>query len=71
MSAFEFLTKLAKKERLSITYISCQKDSNQVEMTLKIPIDKPIMAYLNTKKTYEVAKNTAAKTALKYIKHFF
>ncbi|KAF0754994.1 interferon-inducible double-stranded RNA-dependent protein kinase activator A [Aphis craccivora] len=70
MSAFEFLEKLAEQERLSIKYKPCKKDCCQVEMNLKIGKDKPIMVCLNTGKTNEEAKNTAAKTALEYL-HLF
>ncbi|XP_027839889.2 interferon-inducible double-stranded RNA-dependent protein kinase activator A homolog [Aphis gossypii] len=70
MSAFEFLEKLAEQELLKITYKPRQKDCCGVEMTLEIVKDKPIMVCLNTGKTHKEAKNAAAKTALKYFKHF-
>lgn len=68
MSAFEFLTKLTNEEVLSITYIPYQKDCYEVEMTLKIERAKPDIICLNREKTYEEAKNLAAKSALRYIK---
>ncbi|KAF0730072.1 interferon-inducible double-stranded RNA-dependent protein kinase activator A [Aphis craccivora] len=63
MSVFQFLTRLANEEVLSITYIPYQKYCCEVEMTLKITIAKPVMICLNTGETYEEAKNVAAKTA--------
>ncbi|XP_027847065.1 interferon-inducible double-stranded RNA-dependent protein kinase activator A homolog isoform X1 [Aphis gossypii] len=72
MSGFEFLTKLAYEKCLSITCIQYLDDCGKIELSLKIttPTAKPVLICSDTGKTYEDAKNAAAKSVLKYIKHF-
>ncbi|KAF0756216.1 interferon-inducible double-stranded RNA-dependent protein kinase activator A [Aphis craccivora] len=72
MSGFEFLTKLANEKFLSIICIQYPEDCGEIELSLKIttPTVKPVLICSGIGKTYEDAKNAAAKSALKYIKHF-